>query len=258
MLKRLKNKRETLIDPLLGSDPLYKQVKNRIIESLTSDEWKPGAMIPSETKLAERYGVGVSTIRMAIGELVAARVLVRKQGKGTFVSPHTDQRSIYQFFRVVKNDGVKELPVSQLVWLKKGKPEDEIADLLRLPRALSGSDVFKIRNILRVSGRSIVVSDVTIPAALFPGLTESIIKEGGKTLYALYQTRYGINIISTTEELRAVKAEAGIAKLLGVPAGAPVLGVSRIAYTFGKTPVEARRSWVNTTDFHYLITQGGE
>lgn len=258
MLKKLRNKRERLVDPLLGSDPLYKQVKNRIIESLTVDEWKPGAMIPSETKLAERYGVGISTIRAAIGELVAARVLVRKQGKGTFVSPHTDQRSIYQFFHVVKNSGVKELPISELVWLKKGKAEDRVADLLRLPRALSGSDVFKIRNILRASNRPIVVSDITIPAALFRGLTESTIKDGGKTLYALYQSKYGINIISTTEELRAVKAEAGIAKLLRLPAGTPVIEVNRVAFTFGKVPVEVRRGWVNTSDFHYFIAQGEE
>jgi GntR family transcriptional regulator len=256
MLKKLKNKREALVDPLSGSEPLYKQVKARIIESLTADEWKPGSMIPSETRLAERYGVGISTIRAAIGELVAARVLVRKQGKGTFVSPHTDQRSIYQFFHVVKNDGLKELPISELVWLKKGKPEDRAADLLRLPRATN--EVFKIRNILRVSGRPIVVSDITIPASLFRGLTESIIKEGGKTLYALYQSKYGINIISTTEELRAVKAEAGIAKLLGLSAGTPVLEVSRVAYTFGKTPVEVRRGFVNTSDFHYFIAQGEE
>lgn len=258
MLKKLKNKRESLVDPLSGSHPLYKQVKNRIIESLTSDEWKPGAMIPSETKLGERYGVGISTIRAAIGELVAARVLVRKQGKGTFVSPHTDQRSIYQFFHVVKNDGVKELPISELVWLKKGKAEDRVADLLRLPRASNGSDVYKIRNILRVSGRPIVVSDVTIPVSLFQGLTESVVKEGGKTLYALYQSKYGINIISTTEELRAVKAEPGIIKLLGLSAGTPMLEVSRVAYTFGKTPVEVRRGWVNTTDFHYFIALGEE
>lgn len=256
MLKKMKQRHETLVDPLSGSDPLYKQVKARIIESLTADEWKPGAMIPSETKLAERYGVGISTIRAAIGELVVARVLLRKQGKGTFVSPHTDQRSIYQFFHVVKNDGVKELPISELVWLKRGKPEDRVADLLRLPRA--SNEVFKIRNILRVSDRPIVVSDITIPAALFRGLTESTIKEGGKTLYALYQSKYGINIISTAEELRAVKAESGIAKLLGLPVGTPVLEVSRVAYTFGKTPVEVRRGYVNTSDFHYFIAQGEE
>lgn len=256
MLRKLKNKREALVDPLSGDEPLYKQVKTRIIESLTADEWKPGTMIPSETRLAERYGVGVSTIRAAISELVVARVLLRKQGKGTFVSPHTDQRSIYQFFHVVKNDGVKELPVSELVWLKRGKPEDRVADTLRLPRA--SNEVFKIRNILRVSDRPIVVSDITIPANLFRGLTESLIKQGGKTLYALYQSKYGINIISTTEELRAVKAEAGIAKLLGLATGMPLLEVSRVAYTFGKTPIEVRRGFVNTSDFHYSIAQGEE
>lgn len=252
------NHRDTLGNALLESEPLYKQVKNNMIRSLTAGEWRPGEMIPSESKLAERYGVGISTIRAAISELAAAKVLARKQGKGTFVSPHTGQRSLYQFFHVVKNDGVKELPVSELVSLKKGPPENRVADLLQLPRSSRESEVFKMRNILRVSGRPVVVSDVMIPATLFRGLNETIIRESGSTLYAVYQSRYGINIIRTVEELRAVKADAGVAKVFGIPAGDPVLEVNRLAYTFNNVPIEVRRSWVNTTDFHYLIDQGGE
>ena len=247
-----------LSNALLASEPLYKQVEDSIIRSLSEGEWKAGEMIPSESKLAERYGVGISTIRAAIGELAAARVLARKQGKGTFVSPHNDQRNVYQFFHVVKNDGVRELPVSELLSLRKGRPDDRVADLLRLPRSSRESEVFKIRNVLRVSGRPVVVSDVNIPASLFKGLNETTITEGGNTLYAVYQSRYGINVVRTVEELRAVKAEASVARILGVKAGDPILEVRRIAYTFRNIPIEVRRSCVDTTDFHYLIDQGGE
>lgn len=241
---------------LLTPDPLYKQVKNQIIRSLTEGEWQPGKMIPSEPKLAARYGVGISTIRAAIGELVAARVLARKQGKGTFVSLHNDRRSVYQFFHVVRNDGIKELPVSELIWLKKAKADGEIADLLQLPRKAHSAEVFKLRNVLRISGTPIVVSDIVIPAALFPRLNETVIREGGDTLYAVYQTRFGINIVRTVEQLRAVKADAASARILGLAAGAPVLEVRRIAYTFNNVPVEVRRSRVHTEHYHYLLDQG--
>lgn len=250
--------RDAIGNALLTSEPLYKQVKNNIIRTLTAGEWKSGEMIPSESRLAERYGVGISTVRAAISELATARILVRKQGKGTFVSPHNEQRNIYQFFHVVKNDGARELPVSELVALKKGKPENRVADLLRLPRASRESEVFKIRNILRVSGKPVVVSDVMIPASLFRGLSETIIRESGTTLYGTYQSRFGINIVRTAEELRAVKADTGVARVFGIPAGDPILEVNRVAYTFKDVPIEVRRSWVNTADFHYLIDQGGE
>src|SRR3569623_1539307 len=105
----------TVNAPLSGAEPLYKQVKNKNIQNLTSDEWKPGSVIPSETKLAETYGVGVATSRMAIGELGAARVLIRRQGKGTFVSSRADQHSIYQFIHDVKDGADREHPVSELL-----------------------------------------------------------------------------------------------------------------------------------------------
>ena len=245
-------------DPLSGAEPLYKQVKNKIIQNLTSDEWKPGSAIPSETRLAEIYGVGVSTIRMAIGELVAARILIRRQGKGTFVSSRADQHSIYQFFHVVKDGADRELPVSELLSFKRGQADDKVADILNLPRSSKDSEVFKLRNLLRISDSPVAVYDIVIPCMLFRGLSENVIRGSGRTLYGVYQSRYGITIVSTTEELRAVKADASVARSLKIQAGDPVIEISRIASTFDSKPVEVRRGWVNTKGFHYFIAEGGE
>jgi GntR family transcriptional regulator len=248
--------REALQGALLAADPLYKQVKNRLVRSLAEGEWKPGAMLPSEPRLASRFGVGISTIRAAIGELVAARVLARRQGKGTSVPLHDDRLSVYQFFHVVRNDGVKELPVSELLSLSKAKADDEVADLLRLPRGAGSARVFKLRNVLRVSGIPVVLSDIVIPAALFPGLSEAAVREGGTTLYAVYQSRFGISIIRTVERLQAIKADAAASKILGIRTGDPILEVRRIAYTFNDVPVEFRRSRVDTRQFHYFLDLG--
>lgn len=245
-------------DPLSGAEPLYKQVKNKIIQNLTSDEWKPGSAIPSETKLAETYGVGVSTIRMAIGELVAARILIRRQGKGTFVSSRADQHSVYQFFHVVKDGADREAPVSELLSFKRGQADDKVADILNLPRSSKDSEVFKLRNLLRISGNPVALYDIVIPCALFKGLNENVIRNFGRTLYGVYQSRYGITIVSTTEELRAVKADSTVARSLKIQTGDPVIEVTRVASTFDSKPVEVRRGWVNTKGFHYFITQGGE
>lgn len=248
--------REALQGALLGPDPLYKQVKHQLVRSLAEGEWKPGEMLPSEPRLAARFDVGISTIRAAIGELVAAKILARRQGKGTFVPLHDDRLSIYQFFHVVRNDGVKELPVSELLSLRRAKADDEVADLLRLPRSAGSTRVFKLRNVLRVSGTPVVLSDVVIPAALFPGLNETVVREGGTTLYAVYQSRFGISIIRTVEQLRAVNADPVAARVFGLRAGAPILEVRRIAHTFDDVPVEVRRSRVDTRQFHYLLDLG--
>ncbi|MEW5708220.1 MAG: GntR family transcriptional regulator [Pseudomonadota bacterium] len=243
-------------DSFLTPEPLYKHVKNQIIDSLTRGEWRPGEMLPSEPKLAERYGVGISTIRAALGELAAAGVLVRKQGKGTFVAVHGEQRSVYQFFHVVRNDGTKELPVSELLQFKKAHADDEVADLLQLPRSGPRPFVYKLCNVLRVQGTPVVVSDIVIPAKMFPGLTEEILRTGGKTLYAVYQKHFGVHIVRTVEQLRATKADAIASRIFSLLRSEPILEVRRIAYTFNGIPVEVRRSRVDTRHYHYRIEQG--
>ncbi len=243
---------------LHAREPLHQQVRDQIIRGLAQGEWKPGEVLPNEAKLAERFRVSVSTIRAAIGHLVAARVLARKQGMGTFVSLHGERRSIYQFFHVVRNDGVKELPLSEVLFLKRGQADDETADLLRLPRKARAAEVYKIRNVLKVGGVPVVLSDITVPCALLPGLSEEILRRAGPTLYAVYQTRFGLNIVRTVEQLRAGRTDAAAAKAFGITTDDPVLHIERTAYTFNDVPVEVRRSRVDTRNYFYLYDQAGQ
>lgn len=241
---------------MAAADPLYKHVKQRMVASLSEGEWKPGEMLPSEPNLAARYEVGISTIRAALAELAAAGVVVRRQGKGTFVGVHGEQRSVYRFFHVVRDGGAKDLPISELLQFRKAIADDHDADQLQLPRGKAGRAVFKIRNMLRIHGTPVVVSDVVIPVSTFPQLTSRLLREGSRTLYAVYQRQYGITIIRAVEEIRSASADATALKVFGVDAGAPVLEVRRIAYTFGNRPVEVRRSQVDTRRHHYRIEQG--
>ncbi len=237
-------------------DPLYKHVKNRLVASLREGHWKPGEMLPSESSLAELYDVGISTIRAAVGELAQAGLMVRRQGKGTFVAVHGDERSVYRFFNVVRDGGIKEFPVSELISLSKGAAEDEVADLLELPRSRERLQVFRMRNVLRIEGTPVVISDITVPACLFKGLTAKMIREHGRTLYAVFQQRFGVTIIRIKEELKAIPADPVARKFFELKAREPILGLRRIAYTFGGVPVEVRQSRIDTRSSHYQFEQG--
>src|SRR3569623_310751 len=85
--------------------PLYQQIKGLILQSLQAGEWKPGAAIPSEMDLAARYRVSQGTVRKAIDELAAENLVVRRQGKGTFVATHAEQHVQYRFLRLVPDSG---------------------------------------------------------------------------------------------------------------------------------------------------------
>lgn len=245
------------VDVPRGSDPLYKQVRGALVAALSAGEWKPGERIPSERGLAQRYGVGVATIRAAISELAAMKVLARRQGKGTYVCREDERRNIYQFFHVVRDDGLRELPVSELLWLRKANADHRIAHALNLPREPQAQGIYALRNLLRVGETPLVVSDIAIPRTLFPGLSEAMIRSGGPTLYAVYQSRFGINILRTDEELRATPCDRASARVLGLAPGEPVLEIQRVAYTFNDRPVEVRRSFVQTRNYHYALSRGG-
>jgi GntR family transcriptional regulator len=86
--------------------PLYQQIKGLIVRSLQGGEWRPGEAIPSEIELAARYKVSQGTVRKAIDELSAENLLVRRQGKGTFVDTSALQRSVAVDLREVLSQGM--------------------------------------------------------------------------------------------------------------------------------------------------------
>ncbi len=118
--------------------------------------------------------------------------------------------------------------------------------------------VIRIRNVLSLDARPVIVDDITVAADLFPGLTEKIFLARNNTIYHLFQSRYGINVLRTDERLRAVPAPRDVAALLGVAAGAPLLEIRRVALTFRDRPVELRISHVDTSAHDYHNALGKE
>jgi GntR family transcriptional regulator len=233
----------------LTFNPLYKEVKIRITRGLAAGHWKPGAAIPSESRLARQFDVSIGTIRKAIDELVAEKILLRQQGRGTFVATHTEDRTLFFFFHIVGKDGSKELPVIEMLSFRREKAGPEDAARLGIRH---GSRTLRIHNVLKLGGKPVIFDDIVIPAALFPGLDEETFVNRDGTIYGLYQARYGINVVRISERLSAANPPQPTAALLGTRRQAPVLVIKRVAYTYNDAPVEYRVSWVNTDAHEYL------
>lgn len=232
----------------LSGAPLYKEVKRKIIESVRHGEWKPGDVIPAEKKLCERFGVSMGTIRKAVDELSAEDFLIRQQGRGTFVATHNQDRYLFAFFHVVRQDGYKEYPKVNLVEFEKVKADSYATTMLG---ADPGSRLFRFVNTLELGGAPVVIDEIRLPERLFPGLTEKTLRSRPATLYQLYQEEFGVTVIRTQERLRAVNADALKARLLGVKVGDPLLQVIRVAFSFKDQPVELRHSYVVTRAYEY-------
>lgn len=231
-----------------AGQPLYKGVKLLITQGLMAGEWRPGQAIPSESRLAGRFGVSLGTVRKAIDELVAEKILVRHQGRGTFVAAHTPDRTLFYFFHIAGRDGRKETPATELLSFARSRADADEAAKLAIAR---GDRVLRIRNLLRLAGDPVVIDDIVIAAQLVPGLDEAGFAGRDGTIYGLYQARYGINVIRISERLSATVADAESARLLDVAPGTPLLCIARVAYTYHDRPVELRRSLVDTTAHEY-------
>jgi GntR family transcriptional regulator len=229
--------------------PLYKEVKLRLTRDLMTGQWRAGEAIPSEARLAERFQVSVGTVRKAIDELVAEKILLRQQGRGTFVAAHTPDRTLFYFFHLVGKDGRKDTPDTEMLAFTRGRADAAEASGLGIAR---GDRVVRIRNLLRLAGDPVVIDDIVIPAQIFPDLDEEVFGRREGTIYGLYQARYGINVIRISERLSATLADDATGGLLGVPAGTPLLRIGRVAYTYNHRPVELRQSLVDTTAHEYL------
>jgi GntR family transcriptional regulator len=245
-----------ILAALPASDrPLYAEVRARLIEGMSAGAWQPGEAIPSEGELARAFGVAVGTVRKAVDTLVAERALIRRQGKGTFVATHDGRRLMFHFFHIVDREGGKTYPQVRLLDFRRERADAASAAALGIAPA---DKVIRIRNLLSLGGNPAIVDDITVPAELFPGLTEKIFLARDNTIYHLYQSRYGINVLATDERLRAVLASREIAALLAVAPGAPLLEIRRVALTFRDRPVELRLSRVDTArhDYHNTLGKG--
>ncbi len=228
--------------------PLYQQIKALITRSLQSGEWKPGEAIPSEVDLAARYRVSQGTVRKAIDELAAENLLVRRQGKGTFVATHAEEKIQYRFLRLTPDDGVTG-PIERKVFeCRRQRAPSEVARALDLK---AGDAAVQIRRLLYFRARPVVLDDIWLHGTLFKGLTAERLTDYRGPMYALFEQEFGVRMIRAEEKLRAVGADAPAAELLQVTPGHPLLSVERLSYTYGDKPVEFRRGLYNTASHFY-------
>ncbi|WP_114973122.1 GntR family transcriptional regulator [Rhodoferax ferrireducens] len=234
--------------------PLYQQIKGLILNSLRLGEWKPGEAIPSEMELAARFRVSQGTVRKAIDELAAENLLVRRQGKGTFVATHAEQHVQFRFLKLVPDSGTpgSEGPAQRdIVECRRARASADVARALALR---TGDPVLQVRRVLSFAGSPTILEDIWLPAAPFKGLTAERLANYQGPMYALFETEFNVRMVRAEEKIRAEPATDGREMLLKVEHGAPLLSVERIAYTYKDVPMELRRGYYRTDTHHYHNT----
>lgn len=231
--------------------PLYQQIKALILGSLRSGEWKPGEVIPSEVELAARFRVSQGTVRKAIDELAAENLLLRRQGKGTYVATHAEQQVQFRFLKLVPDSGARgsEGPAQRdIIECRRVRASADVAKALALR---CGDTVLQVRRVLSFGGAPAILEDIWLPATPFKGLTAETLSTYKGPMYALFETEFNVRMVRAEEKIRAIAANETHADLLKVAVGNPLLSVERIAYTYQREPMELRKGYYRTDTHHY-------
>ena len=232
-------------------EPLYVEVKKKITQSLIQGEWGPGEAIPSEIELANIYDVSQGTVRKAIDDLSAESILVRRQGKGTYVATHNEENIQLRFLRLTSQFGLNEKLDNQLISFSKEKATNKLAKILNINPS---STIISVTRILTFNEKPLILDVIKIPAQSFRGLTAEMIVENNGSMYRMYETDFGVRMLRADEKIIAITANSETASHLKVQENHPLLSVERVSYTYKNKPLEWRLG-LCVTDNHFYRSE---
>jgi GntR family transcriptional regulator len=236
-----------------GEQPLYEIVRAGILERLRTGQWTAGDKIPTEPQLAEEFGVGIGTIRRAVEELVAERLLIRRAGRGTIVAKFADEHAFDHYFSFVDTEGELLKVTARLLRFGKERASSELAATLKLAR---GARLATADNLRLHDDVPVMLDRLWFPLDVFPTLEAEMFKARRGSIYGFYQEHFGISVVRVVEDLGGATADEEVARALNIEVGAPVLRIERTAFTFKDQPVEFRVRFVDSSRCSYRNVRG--
>lgn len=216
--------------------PLYGQVREMLLDRIAKGEWGPGESLPNEFLLAQQFDVSVGTIRRAVEGLEESGVVVRKQGRGTYVSGQGASALEQRFSRLRSTQG---RPL-QIAYDLLGVERRLASETERVRLILDAQDeVLVIRQLLRTPLAVAGLEQSVVPSGLFPNLEAALTT--GQPLYAVYCLQ-GVLVVRADDAIRFSAATSATASPLGLQVGQIVIAVERVALDMDGRAIELRTS----------------
>ncbi len=242
--------------PNLKRETLFEQVGRQLTELIRKGQWKPGDMLPNEIDLAHQFSVSQGTMRRALNILVESGVLIRRQGRGTFVAEfHQHEDMVYRRYIRLEPDDPKTTEPSpsemiQVAFEKVVAPK-RIAKALELP---PDTPLIHAVRCLKANGEFVTYDELWLNPVDFEALTaESLIDHPEKMLYAFYQRACGVTITNKQVTAKAVLMPDILCRQFGLRTPLPVVEVRSLAFATGNRPVEYRLQLSVTDRYHYRM-----
>jgi len=214
--------------------PLYYQLETILRKRISSGELARGDLLPSEEALAKEYNMSRITVRQALSSLESDGLIVRKRGKGTFVSKqHTylESPKFTGFIEDLISMGIRT--TSKILDISMVEGPRNIQEHLELE---VGTQLFRIEKIRLVEGSPFSYVLNYLP----PDIGQKIKKEDliAKPLLMILEDDLGIKATEAVQSIEATIADTHVASLLGIRVGDPLLKGERTVFDVNHRPVE--------------------
>jgi GntR family transcriptional regulator len=230
--------------------PLYERVKRHMSEAILVGEWPPGMVLPSETSLAQGFGIAVGTVRRAMTDLVAEGLLTRRRKTGTVVTgrtPHHSLRFFFQYFRLHRADGSLVRSTSRYLSVETQPATRVQAEALQI----GTGGVIKVHRIRHVDGQPVMHDKLVMAEERLPDWPHDP-SALPPLLYLHLLERYGIRISTVREQITADLASDEDIALLQLAGREAVLTIDEVAYDQAGVPIILGWHRATTTAHAYV------
>jgi GntR family transcriptional regulator len=223
-----------------------------LIERVVNGEWGPGEMLPSEMRLAVEYNVHQGTVRKALDAMAMRNLIVRHQGKGTFVASVSMRHSPFRYFKLVFLNNPAERPVSHFISITVAQASKQEQSALQL--AGPEDKVVRATKVRAYGAVPAIMEEIAYPEGMFPGLADLFRKLHPDTTYGLLEQKYRVLITTVKDQIGSAAATSLDAEHLKVAIGEPLLRINRTAFAVDGRPAEWRVSRC-TNACEYVLDQ---
>lgn len=236
------------------STPLYMQLKKAITDEIQQKIYLPGERMPSELELEKKYKVSRITVRRAVKELCEEGILVRKQGKGTFVLDNPtvarldhDNKGFHESLEKEGREVRVDILEKKIIHVKPSYARDLQID--------EQDEVIYLRRLMYADGAPSMIDTAYIPAKRFPGLYDKL--QGNVALFRMLREEYGVTLNKNQKVfrvLKVLKATKEMSRLLNCSVGDPMFDLFKITYNADDVPQLISVSILKGENTYYVIS----
>lgn len=233
----------------LSVQPLYLQVRDLLLDRISTGIWKPGASVPNEQEIARDLGVSSGTVRKALDTLEQDRLIVRRRGRGTFVIDQSSGDRSIRFSNIRDSLGRRVTGQMELIEQTIDGANEMEQERLRLRQ---GEPVLRTIRVRRFDAQPYMYEECSIALNRIPGFDG--VSAGNYLISAIAQ-KHGVHLSRARERLTIVSAATEVAERLGVPPGTHLIQLDRVIFAMNREALEWRIAQCNLGKRQYYATE---